>query len=73
MENSTDLFLIPIAMIAASFVIRWYVAFVDTLQDERDRRLRAIQIAWLRRCYAVSMVERLDRAWYKQTMDEYYE
>jgi hypothetical protein len=34
--------------------------------------LREVKIAWLRRCYAVSMVERLDRTWYKQTMDDKY-
>ncbi len=68
----TDFLLIPIAIIAAAFFIRWYAAFVDTVQDNRDRRLREIQIAWLRRCYNVSMAERLDRAWYKQTMDDKY-
>jgi hypothetical protein len=70
----TDLLLIPIALIVAAFVCRWYAQFGDKQISYRDRRLREIKIAWLRRCYAVSMVERLDRTWYKQTMDDkYYE
>jgi hypothetical protein len=73
MENSTDLILIPIALIVATFVCRWYSRFVDEQIEYRDRRLREVKIAWLDRCYAVSMVERLDRTWYKQTMDEFYE
>lgn len=72
MENSTDLFFIPIALIAASFMIRWYAVFVDRLQNGRDRKLREIKITWLHRCYSVSVVERLDRAWYKQTIDDKY-
>jgi hypothetical protein len=69
----TDLFLIAIALIVAAFLFRWYARFVDSQIEYRDRRSREIKIAWLRRCYAVSMVERLDRTWYKQTMDEFYE
>jgi hypothetical protein len=69
----TDLFLIPIALIVAAFICRWHTAFVESQIESRDRRLREIKIAWLRRCYAVSMVERLDGTWYKQTMDEFYE
>jgi hypothetical protein len=71
--TETNILIIPISIIVASFLIRWYASFVDTLQENRDRRLRAIQIAWLDRCYSVSMVERLDRAWFKQTMDDKYE
>jgi hypothetical protein len=71
--NSTDLLLIPIALIVTAFLFRWYADFVDTMQDARDRRLRAIQIDWLRRCYSVSVVEQLDRTWFKQTMDEKYD
>jgi len=73
--NETNILIIPISIIVAAFLIRWYrwyASFVDTLQEGRDRRLRAIQIAWLDQCYSVSMVERLDRAWYKQTMDDKY-
>jgi hypothetical protein len=73
MENSTNLLLIPIALVVIAFVCRWHTAFVESQIASRDRRLREVVIAWLRRCYAVSMVERLDRTWYKQTMDEYYE
>jgi hypothetical protein len=73
MENSTNLFLIPITLIVIAFVCRWHTAFVESQIEGRDRRLREVKIAWLRRCYAVSMVERLDRTWYKQTMDEFYE
>jgi hypothetical protein len=69
----TNLLLIPISLIVFAFICRWYARFVDSQIEYRDRRLREIKIAWLRRCYAVSMVERLDRTWYKQTMDEYYE
>jgi hypothetical protein len=69
----TDLILIPIALIVAAFICRWYARFVDEQIECRDRKLREVKIAWLRRCYAVSMVERLDRTWYKQIMDEYYE
>jgi hypothetical protein len=70
--NETNILIIPISIIVAAFLIRWYASFVDTLQEGRDRRLRAIQIAWLDQCYSVSMVERLDRAWFKQTMDDKY-
>jgi len=73
MENSTNLLLIPIALVVIAFVFRWHTAFVESQIESRDRRLREVKIAWLRRCYAVSMVERLDRTWYKQTMDEFYE
>jgi hypothetical protein len=69
----TDLLLIPIALIVAAFLFRWYARFVDKQIKYRDHKLREVEIAWLRRCYAVSMVERLDRTWYKQTMDEFYE
>jgi hypothetical protein len=69
----TDLILIPIALIVAAFLFRWYASFVDEQIEYRDRRLREIKIDWLRRCYAMSMVERLDRTWHKQKMDEYYE
>ena len=69
----TDLILIPIALIVTAFICRWYTRFVDSQIEYRDRRLREVKIAWVRRCYAVSMVERLDRTWYKQTMDEFYE
>jgi hypothetical protein len=66
MENSTNLLLIPIALVVIAFVCRWHTAFVESQIESRDRRLREVKIAWLRRCYA-------DRTWYKQTMDEYYE
>jgi hypothetical protein len=68
----TELLLIPIALIVAAFLFRWYAGLVDTLQERRDRRLRTLKVDWLRRCYAVSMVERLDRAWHKETMDDQY-
>jgi hypothetical protein len=68
----TELFLIPIILVAIAFVCRWHTAFVESQIESRDRRLREVKIAWLRRCYAVSMVERLDRTWYKQTMDDKY-
>jgi hypothetical protein len=59
----TDLLLIPIALIVAAFLFRWYARFVDKRIKYRDHKhkLRGVEIAWLRRCYAVSMVERLDR------------
>jgi hypothetical protein len=72
MENSTNLLLIPIALIVAAFICRWHTRFVDKQIKYRDHKLREVEIAWLRRCYAVSMVERLDRTWYKQTMDDKY-
>jgi len=64
----TEFLIIPISIIVAAFLIRWYASFVES----RDRRLRALQIAWLDRCYSVSMAERLNQAWYKQTMDDKY-
>jgi hypothetical protein len=64
----TEFLIIPISIIVAAFLIRWYASFVGS----RDRRLRALQIAWLDRCYSVSMAERLNQAWYKQTMDDKY-
>jgi hypothetical protein len=70
--SETNILIIPISIIVAAFLIRWYASFVDTLQESRDRRLRALQIAWLDRCYSVSMAERLNQAWYKQTMDDKY-
>jgi len=66
MMAETNIFIIPIVLIVASFLIRWYAELIKN-------RTREIQIIWLRRCYAVSMAERLNRAWYKQIMDEYYE
>lgn len=67
----TEFLIIPISIIVAAFLIRWYASFVDTLQESRDRRLRALQIAWLDRCYAVDK-EELDRIRYKQIMDDKY-
>jgi hypothetical protein len=73
MENSTNLLLIPIALIVIAFVCRWYTAFVESQIESRDRRLREVKIVWLRRCYAVDK-EELDRIRYKQIMDDkYYE
>lgn len=73
MENSTNLLLIPIALIVIAFVCRWYTAFMESQIESRDRRLREVEIVWLRRCYAVDK-EELDRIRYKQIMDDkYYE
>jgi hypothetical protein len=73
MENSTNLLLIPIALIVIAFVCRWYTAFMESQIESRDRRLREVKIVWLRRCYAVDK-EELDRIRYKQIMDDkYYE
>ena len=39
MENSTNLLLIPIALIVFAFVCRWHTAFVESQLKEQDRTI----------------------------------